>query len=303
MSVPQADRKSGAGDDKTTLRSLFTWRALITSIDGPRSATTRLVLLVLSLHMNKLGQSCFPSIELLACESGLSRQSVIKHLEIAVRGGWLGRRPFRRPGKAWRSTEYFAIWPASPDSRQPRLPASYPQDDRLGCDGGQRQLANVVNDVDSNSSLTLQRERDATLTSRRTRATKSLLPGGWTPSQETWLCLKKRNITDSEMNTMLENFLAHARARARHEADWDAAFRLWVMCERKTDIQEARPRLLTLANQRADVTCCWTAGGTEARCGEPGAIHYGGGRYLCNEHSGEYSKLMSKAAGARSHAG
>ena len=91
------------------LSPLFTWRAEICSDDGPEDPITRFVLLALSLHMNELGDSCFPSISLLARETALANRTVRKHLKLAVASGWIMRRVRElRRGQAWRCYEYFA---------------------------------------------------------------------------------------------------------------------------------------------------------------------------------------------------
>lgn len=100
-----------AAEKKTERRlsPLFTWRAEICSDDGPGDPITRFVLLTLSLHMSELGDSCFPSIALLARETALANRTVRKHLKLAVASGWIIRRVRElRRGQAWRCYEYFA---------------------------------------------------------------------------------------------------------------------------------------------------------------------------------------------------
>ena len=91
------------------LSPLFTWRSEICSDDGPEDPITRYVLIALSLHMSELGDSCFPSIALLARETALANRTVRKHLKLAVASGWIVRRVRElRRGQAWRAYEYFA---------------------------------------------------------------------------------------------------------------------------------------------------------------------------------------------------
>jgi hypothetical protein len=88
-----------------TFQPLFTWRSAI--VDSALSPQRRLVALVLSLHMNELGGSCFPSYATLARETGLSRRTVIRSVQDLVSGGWLGLEL----GNSERSNRYTAIWP------------------------------------------------------------------------------------------------------------------------------------------------------------------------------------------------
>jgi len=66
---------------------LFSWRHAVLKSDLP--ATTKLVLLTLACHMNDVGGSCFPSKEQLMHETNLSEQTVVKHLKLAKKSGWI----------------------------------------------------------------------------------------------------------------------------------------------------------------------------------------------------------------------
>lgn len=66
---------------------LESWRRAIASSD--LSATTKLVALALSLHMDARGGSCFPSIETLARDCSLSYDSTRRHLRKLRVAGWL----------------------------------------------------------------------------------------------------------------------------------------------------------------------------------------------------------------------
>lgn len=69
------------------LKPLFSWRSAICESDLP--STSRLVALTLSLHMNERGGSCFPGVTTLANETGLSRQTVLTHLDTLEGRGWI----------------------------------------------------------------------------------------------------------------------------------------------------------------------------------------------------------------------
>lgn len=87
------------------------WRELIASEHGPPHPSTRLVLLILSLHMNELGNRCFPSQELIVTRTGLSARSVRSHLKLGESMGWIEIYVKRRKGQAWFNHEYAAIIP------------------------------------------------------------------------------------------------------------------------------------------------------------------------------------------------
>lgn len=82
------------------LSPLFSWRSAITESDLP--ATTRLVALVLSLHMNERGGSCYPSQSTLARETGLHPETVKEHLRTLRTEGWLVAKEMQ--GKTTRYT-------------------------------------------------------------------------------------------------------------------------------------------------------------------------------------------------------
>jgi hypothetical protein len=65
-------------------KPLFTWRSAIQQSHLP--PTVRHVALALSLHMNEMGGSCFPSVATLAEETGRHTETVsdsLRHLETA----------------------------------------------------------------------------------------------------------------------------------------------------------------------------------------------------------------------------
>jgi hypothetical protein len=93
------------------LSPLFAWRKAITQ--STLKATTRHVLLTLSLHMNAEGKSCFPSVRTVAGEAGLSRRAVGVHLTLAVNEGWIVRRIRGSQGYNWHAYEYELAFPTT----------------------------------------------------------------------------------------------------------------------------------------------------------------------------------------------
>lgn len=116
-------------------KPLFSWRHAIIQSDLP--PTTRHLLLTLSVHMTDAGESCFPSTETLARETGLSKKAVIKHIRVARDAGWLrvgvaglGRLSDNRQ---WKRHEYMVAFPIrerrseeeeNPEGGEPSSPAS-----------------------------------------------------------------------------------------------------------------------------------------------------------------------------------
>lgn len=101
---------------------LFAWRKRLLGPSAPRR-TVQHVLMVLSMHMDTSGESCFPSIDQLAAETGRHRATVMIALDEAEEGGWIDRSELGRRGKGWRRTEYVAVlWD---ESRQDSDSAPY----------------------------------------------------------------------------------------------------------------------------------------------------------------------------------
>lgn len=86
------------------------WRhAMCAATELP--ATTKHVLLTLSMFMNEFGESCFPPISDLVKYSSLDKKTVIKHLSIAREKGWVAVSQHGFRGQKWKRNEYSARWP------------------------------------------------------------------------------------------------------------------------------------------------------------------------------------------------
>ena len=94
---------------KQQLKQLVTWRFAICNSDLP--PTTRHVLLTLSLYMNEMGESHFPTTTKLAMDTGLSKHSVITHLAKAEKCGWIKKYVYGCKGKNWRQHGYELTFP------------------------------------------------------------------------------------------------------------------------------------------------------------------------------------------------
>ena len=88
----------------------FSWRSAILKSSIP--PTTKLVLLTLSCHMNDAGESCFPSINLLCAETGLSNRAVVTHLHNSAELGWIKVRKQGLAGQQWARNSYQLSWDA-----------------------------------------------------------------------------------------------------------------------------------------------------------------------------------------------
>ena len=70
-----------------TASNKFSWERAIAESDLP--ATSRHVAFTLGLYFSKAGDSCWPSMDTLARASGLDRSTVVRHIALLRRAGWL----------------------------------------------------------------------------------------------------------------------------------------------------------------------------------------------------------------------
>lgn len=98
-------------------KTSFSWRGSLLKTDLP--ATTKHILLTLSLHVNDADERCFPSIQRLCKETGLSNRTVISHLHDAEKLGWIVTTKNTFSGQAWARNSYRLAWPegSEPDSK------------------------------------------------------------------------------------------------------------------------------------------------------------------------------------------
>lgn len=143
----------------------FRWINAVKGEYGPASSTTRLVLIMLSTHMNIDGSSCFPSTALLASETKLTERSVCTHLEKAEKEGWI-KRHIKGGGQNWKRYQYT---PSIPDkalndvqhvNNKGTEPASAPYEQKgtePHAEGTEPHDIKALNDVQSSISYSSSR--------------------------------------------------------------------------------------------------------------------------------------------------
>ena len=214
-------------------KPLFSWRHAILESDLP--PTTRHVLLTLSCHMNDVGESCYPTIDTLARETGLSKRAVITHIQSANKLGWIkvGEHGFR--GQRWRSHEYSVGMPAS-EGGASSSPASIEMVVNLVPEGGEPRSKNsekVVNDVHSNSTVinSTGNSRNCANKSRSPkRATQ--LPDDFEPNDTNHRVAVEHGV---DIHQQLPQFCDYHRAKGSTMKDWHAALNTWIRNAKKFD--------------------------------------------------------------------
>ena len=89
----------------------YEWEKAIISNSGPKSPTTRLVLLVIATHLDSRKLNCYPSYKLIAKESGLVLRTVKTHMNIAFKEGWFLRTERMGHASGWKRYEYEVMIP------------------------------------------------------------------------------------------------------------------------------------------------------------------------------------------------
>lgn len=109
--------------------------------------TTRHVLLTLACHMNDAGESCFPSVQMLVDETGLSKRALITHLKIAAEAGWILVGKIGLAGQRWSRNEYQIAWPDSGKGGALDAPPSDEKAVHVVHEGGARSDIKAVHQV------------------------------------------------------------------------------------------------------------------------------------------------------------
>jgi hypothetical protein len=94
---------------KNELQSYFTWRSAVMDSDLP--SITRHILLTLSTYMNDHGDAVYPSLKTLENKTGLSRKTIIKHLNFANEKEFLVTSKKSYKGNTWKQNEYRMRFP------------------------------------------------------------------------------------------------------------------------------------------------------------------------------------------------
>jgi len=187
----------------------YKWIDAVKSNAGPKSSTTRLVLMMLSTHMGNNGGSCFPSIDLLARETLLSKRVVGLHLQQATMQGWLVRESRKSSGQAWRQYHYSPNIPGGGDldakkvvtlSQHLNKKGGYPEDK-----GGYPEGKKVVTQGNTSISISIPKSIPYSLSElllqlilERRKAFKKPNLNTWSKDLEKMLRIDKRDPVEVE---------------------------------------------------------------------------------------------------------
>jgi len=86
--------------------SMFNWRLMIIRYSRLQ-ANAKYIAIYLSTYMNEWGDNCFPSIERIVSETGLSKPTVCKYLGELRDADWLESRKKGFDGQGWAHNQYY----------------------------------------------------------------------------------------------------------------------------------------------------------------------------------------------------
>lgn len=89
--------------------AVWSWRQAIMKSKLP--AMTKHVLITLESFMNSHGSGCYPSQKTIAQYASMTERSVIKHIDDAIKAGFLVKKKRGLKGYGWDSNEYMAAMP------------------------------------------------------------------------------------------------------------------------------------------------------------------------------------------------
>lgn len=198
--------------------------------------------------MSDVGESCFPSIDTISAETGLSRRAVIEHLRKAKDLGWVkvGLHGFR--GQKWKSHEYTV---AVPEGGYAESPASE-KAVTFAHEAGDFHDKKVVTEGNPNSTRSnspenssqeqehtpptappLPRDDNPVPVSSKPKppANGTRLPPDWFLSTELGEWALAQGLSRERIKQESDKFADYWTAKpgaAGRKLDWDATFRNWI---------------------------------------------------------------------------
>lgn len=246
---------------------IFSWIDAIKQ--SSLSPVTRHVLLNLSTYMNQDGESCYPSIDEQAKTTGLSRRSVISHLDAACAAGFLFKSSHQFAGQKWKRNEYVAIFPEgfsvrrhediNAEGGERHSPVAKIAHAGDAPEGGERHDKKVVNDVHSNLPLNSPKE-----TNHKKYKKKPVLLSieAWEESIGVRLCAemvkswcKEKKLTRVVTDGLIQEFRVEMIGKGKEYADFRATFQTyltkgWLSKTLEQAQQLSRASVTTVENNR-----------------------------------------------------
>lgn len=190
------------------------------------SASTKLVLLALNSHVNRLGASCFPSYSRLMEFTSLKRSSVIEHINIAEEQGWLKRvKRFGDDGKQ-RSNLFHLQVPhhilMASDASEIDEESEEGGGPESGRGGSSKRTGGVQNLDPEHTNLTNH---------PKTNKKATALPEDFAVTDEMRKWSTENGLTAPD--DLIDSFRDYHLAKGSTYKDWTAAFRTWIRNDKR----------------------------------------------------------------------
>ena len=202
----------------------WSWRHAI--LGSELSSTTRYVLLVISCHMNDLGDGCYPSTRTLSDKTGLSERCVCEHIKIAAKNGWLDIQAHGFAGQQWARNEYRAAWPkgAYPNAKALTLTTegADPNDKKALTEGQSNISTEHSRENDNGNQLKATRRANATTTYEQHFGECEICP-----TELANIASTKYGLGQDRIEREWDSFCNYHRAKGSRMSNWTAAWRTW----------------------------------------------------------------------------
>lgn len=207
--------------------TFWSWGQAIQAADI--QPTTKLILFNLAVHMNGIGEGCYPSTKKQAADTGLSERCVCTHLELACQAGFLKKQAHGYSGQGWKRNEYIACFPESKKGTEP--------DDKLEqkalnltTEGTERSDKKALNVVQSN--LPENKPENKPVKRKKKKLDKMTLAEWEEINGRLDLCHlvewgRKNQLCPNKTSKAIDYFRDAVVAKGYLYADFPAAFRNW----------------------------------------------------------------------------
>lgn len=183
------------------------------------ATSTKIVLVALDLHVNEMGDPAFPSYVRLATLTSLSSRSVIEHVAIAEKAGWLTReKRFNKEGRQQSNLFYLQV------PHHLAMASNAGEAPDLGLSEG--EAGSPMGAVGSPSGVKQVHPELTTGKNHSKRTNKRALPADFAVSEEMRAWAKTKGL--SSPDDLIEQFRDYHIANGSTYTDWDAAFRTWI---------------------------------------------------------------------------
>jgi hypothetical protein len=188
------------------------------------SASTKIVLVALDMHVNDMGDPAFPSYARLATLTSLSARSVMDHVAIAEEAGWLKReKRFNKEGRQQSNLFYLQV------PHHLAMASNAADEPAEGSGGG--ETGSPMGEGGSPSGVKQVHPEVTIGKNHSKKKNKTGLPADFCVTEE----MRKWAIENglAAPDDLIDQFRDYHIAKGSTYGDWWAAFRMWIRNDKK----------------------------------------------------------------------